>query len=233
VKNFLEKIKSNNKDEEVTTQKTIVFFAFYVVFFVIVFCVIFLGGKKDYLNQEYEEGNNLYEPGEISQNFVFDYKVNLNGVLHDYYGKRNGDVELFKYNNLDYYRDGDEFLVDKDTWIKTDNPYVYYEFLDINNMALLVQDATNMSNEELDNGDIKINFLISSNTINKALYDKDTDYDEVPDSITFLVDSSGNVKKITYQLDHFCSHRDGCKSLNIEMNFEMFGSVDQIDNPIE
>ena len=28
-----------------------------------------------------------------------------------------------KYNNLDYYRDGDEFLVDKDTWIKRYSGY--------------------------------------------------------------------------------------------------------------
>ena len=31
--------------------------------------------------------------------------------------------------NLDYYFDGEQFLVNKDTWIKTDNPYVYYELL--------------------------------------------------------------------------------------------------------
>ena len=209
MKDFLEKIKSNNKDgEEVSTQKTIVFFAFYVVFFIVVFCVIFLGGKKDYLKQEYEPGNNVYEPGIGNTNFVFDYKVTLNGVLHDYYGKRYGNVEAFKYNNFDYYFDGEQFLVNKDTWI-----------------------ITYMNEKELDNGDVELYYLVSSNTINQDLYGNNTDYDEEPDSITVLV-GDNNIKKITYKLDHFCSHRDNCKSLMIEMNFEMYGSVSEIDNPI-
>lgn len=232
MKDFLEKIKSNNKDgEEVNTQKTIVFFAFYVVFFIVVFCVIFLGGKKDYLKQEYEPGNTLYEPGIGNTNFVFDYKVTLNGVLHDYYGKRYGDVEAFKYNNLDYYFDGEQFLVNKDTWIKTDNPYVYYEFLNLEKISTLLQNITYMNEKELDNGDVELYYLVSSNTINQDLYGNNTDYDEEPDSITVLV-GDNNIKKITYKLDHFCSHRDNCKSLMIEMNFEMYGSVSEIDNPI-
>ena len=177
MKDFLEKIKSNSKDgEEVNPQKTIVFFAFYVVFFIVVFCVIFLGGKKDYLKQEYEPGNNVYEPGIGNTNFVFDYKVTLNGVLHDYYGKRYGNVEAFKYNNFDYYFDGEQFLVNKDTWIKTDNPYVYYEFLNLEKISLLLQNITYMNEKELDNGDVELYYLVSSNTINQDLYGNNTDY---------------------------------------------------------
>lgn len=214
------------------TQKTIAFFAFYFVFFAILFLVIFVGGDKNYLNQEYESGNSINNKGVLNKNFLFDYKVNLDGVTHNYYGKKYGDTESFKYNNNDYYRDGDQFFVNQDTWVKTENPYVFYEFLDFDILMNIMGSATFMEKNEFEDGRAEYHYFISSNALNLLLYEENTDYDNVPDSIDITTDSSYNVTKIFYQLDTFCKERESClEHLSIEMNFEMFGEIKAIDNP--
>lgn len=215
------------------TQKTIAFFAFYFVFFVILFLVIFVGGDKNYLNQDYEKGNSpLDNKGVLSKNVVYDYKVIVDGVLHDYYGKRYGETEIFKYNNMDYYRERDQFFVNQGTWIKTDNPYQFYEFLDFDLLTSILGNAYFESKLEKENGKVEYHYLISTNTLNKIFYNFDTDLDEVPNSIDVFTDEEYNITKIIYQLDSFCGSIDYCdEHLDIEMNFEMFGGVSAIDNP--
>ena len=234
MKDFLNKIRDFNKEDgDNSTQKTIMFFAFYLVFFAILFGVIIFGGDKNYLHQEYEKGNNSFNnKGVLNKNFVYDYKITKDEVLYDYYGKRYGDVESFKYNNEDYYRDKNEYFVNKNPWTKCDNPYQFYEFIDFENLAMIISKATFMVKKDLDSGGVEYHYLITNNTLNQILYNENTDYDDDADSIDIVTDSSNNVSKITYQLEHFCSRRNNCNTLTIEMNFEMFGSVTKIDNPI-
>ncbi len=235
MKNIMDKIRNISKnDDEVTPKKTIVFFGFYLVFFLIIFLLLTFNSNKNYLTQEYESSNSkVNNKGLLKKNFVYDYKINVDGVLHDYYGKKYEDTEKFKYNNLDYYRDKNKFLVNKDgKWTSCDNPYVFFEFIDFDSMLKIIQNATFMAKTENADGTILYHYLITSNTINKVLYDKDSDYDEDPDSIDIYTDSSDNITNIHYQLNHFCTHVDNCNNtLDIEMNFEMNGSVKKIDNP--
>lgn len=236
MKNILDKVHSiikPDEEEEVTPKKAIVFFGFYLVFFGVLIALLVFGGNKNYLTQEYEKGNNtINNKGMLNKNFVFDYKITVDGKLHDYYGKRYEDTESFKYNNVDYYRNNSEFLALKDTWVKCDNPYLFYEFLDFDSMAKILQKATYMTKTEDKDGNVLYHYLITSNTLNELLYSENTDYDEEADSIDVLTNSSNTISKIVYQLDHFCTHRDNCgEKLVIEMNFEMFGSVKKIDNP--
>lgn len=229
MKDFLEKIKKSDNQ----TQKTIAFFGFYFVFFLIVFGLIYFTGNKNYLHQEYEPGNAFNNKGILNKNFLYDYKVTVDGVLYDYYGKRYGDVESFKYNNVDYYRDGDKYYFMKEEWSETTNPYVYYEFLDFDNLAKIMQSATFDSKSELEGGGTQYKYKISSNTLHLIFYEKNTDYDEVPNEVLFETDEKNNITKILYQLKSFCATHEKCQNtLTIDMNFEMFGGVSKIDNPI-
>ncbi len=235
MKDKIKEIKEAFNNEDNSSKKAILFFGFYFIFFLVLALVIIFLGKDDYLLQEYERGNTAASPeGYFSNSYLYDYKVTIDGVLHDYYGKKYNDQESFKYNNLDYYHENDDFFVKNDQWIKCDNPYKYYEFLTIESASLMLQNATLMNaGEKQDEEDLsKYNYLISSNTINKIIYNLDTDYDEVPDSIDMYTDTKNRITKIVFKLDHLCSHRDDCNnSLTIEMNFEMIGEVQKIDNP--
>ena len=235
MKNIIDKIRNISKNEDdVTPKRTIVFFGFYLVFFLVIFLLLMFGGNKNYLTQEYEEGNStVNNKGMLKKNYVYDYKITVDGVLHDYYGKKYEDTESFKYNNLDYFRDKDKFFVNKDNkWTSCENPYVFFKLIDFDSIVKVIQKATFMAKTEFNDKSIEYHYLITSNSLNKVLYDKDTDYDEEADSIDVFTDSSDNITKIHYQLNHFFTHVDNCNNtLDIELNFEMNGSVKKIDNP--
>ena len=216
--------------------KPILFFGFYLVLFAIIFLVIGLFGDKKALFKDYESGNRtaLSNTALLKNNFYYDYKITLNGTLYDYYGKANGDVESFKYNNVDYYKNKDSFFMSNNgTWTKTDTPFKFREFYEPANLDRLLTDAYYSSKTEYDGGAEDYNFLLSSNTINKDLYSKDTDYDDVPSEVTVKLDEQGTIKTITYKLDNYCKVSDNCNSLKIELSYDLFGETKEIKNPIE
>lgn len=230
MKDFFDNIKDSKNG------KIIVFFGVYLLFFIGIFCLIKFGGNKDYLTQKYERGNKgLYDnEGILSNNYYFNYKVKIDGVVHDYYGKKYDNVELFKYNNHDYYRNVDNYYINNnENWSKVDRPYLLYEFIDIENSGNLLDDAYLLSTNK--SGDMvkSYTYLVSSNSINKFLYNIDSDYDEVPNQIILEVDDKKNVNKITFKLNSFCKLKNVCQNdLEIELSYEMFGEVKKIDNPL-
>lgn len=233
MKNIIENIQELKKNPK---GNAIIFFLFYFVFFVILFLVIKGTGNKNSLLQEYEKGNTSVfdNNGILSNNYMFDYKIKLDGVVHDYYGKRKDTVETFKYNNIDYYKSDKDFFSNNGTWVKCETPYLFSEILDIGNMNTIMNNATYESKTEYDDGKIDYNFLISSNSLNKILYNMDTDFDEVPNKIVLSSDSDKIINKISLILNSFCMLNNKCNSsLEIELNYDMFGGVSKIDNPIK
>lgn len=228
MKNMIENIQNLKKNPK---GSSVLFFSFYFIFFIILFLVIKTTGNRNSLLQEYEKGNTsvFNNDGVLSNNYMFDYKIKLDGVVHDYYGKRNGDKELFKYDGNDYYKNEDDFFMDNSTWIKVDSPYIFSELLDIDNINDIMNSATYESKTEFDNGKVNYSFLISSNTLNKILYDKDSDFDENPNSIIIGSDADNIINEITFNLNSFCILNNKCKSsLEIELNYDMFGEVGEI-----
>lgn len=233
MKRFFSGLQEMYKDEK---KKPILFFGFYVVFFIILFSIISLTGDKEHLLQEYERGNSssFQNAGILSNNYAFDYKVTLDEVLHDYYGKRYGSDLAFKYNNMDYYSNGEDFFVDNSPWVKCDKPILFYEFFSDEGLSTLISAASYVSKTEYESGELDYRYQISSNTINNLLYGVDTDYDEIPDEILLHTDKNGEINKITFKLDSWCTNFQKCeRSLVIELNYEMFGNINKIDNPIE
>ncbi|MBP5678376.1 MAG: hypothetical protein J6X28_00925 [Bacilli bacterium] len=235
MKNLIENIRNFRESKENQTQKTILFFAFYVVFFLILFGVISLGGDRQFLFQEYEKGNNsISTQGVLNKNYVYDYQIKLDGEVFDYYGKRYQDVESFKYNNQNYYREKGQFFVQEDLWVKCENPYRFYEFLDYDQLSTIIAKSTFIAKTEYENGNVVQHYLITSNDLSHLWSDEETDYGDDTDTIDVQVNSENQITKITYGLDHYCVHKGICtSSLLIEMNFEMFGDVEKIDNPTE
>ena len=233
MKNLIELVKDISKRPK---GKALLFFLVYLLFFVGVFLLIKFAGRKDALIQEYEKGNTykIKIDSLVKNNFTYDLKVVIDGVTYDYYGKRyNANIEKFKYNNLDYYRNGDDFYVNKDdVWTVTESPYKYYDFIYTDIVVEILSEATFYSEEELDNS-INYTLKISSNNLNKLFYDKDTDFDEVPNTI--VVNSTDKIiNTVNYNLDSFCKLNNLCnESMRITTSFDMYGDVKKIDNPIK
>lgn len=216
--------------------KAVLFFLGYLLFFIVVFLFIRFAGREDALIQEYEKGDTykIKIDSVVKNNFTYDLKVVIDGVTYDYYGKRyNANIETFKYNNLDYYRNGDEFLVNKnDVWTVTESPYKYYDFIYTDLIVEILNNATLYSEEKLDNS-INYTLKISSNTLNKIFYDKDTDFDEIPNTI--VVNSTDKIiNSVSYDLNSFCKLNNLCtNSMKITTTFDMYGDVKKIDNPMQ
>ncbi len=216
--------------------KAVLFFLGYLLFFIVVFLFIRFAGREDALIQEYEKGDTykIKIDSVVKNNFTYDLKVVIDGVTYDYYGKRyNANIETFKYNNLDYYRNGDEFLVNKnDVWTVTESPYKYYDFIYTDLIVEILNSATLYSEEKLNNS-INYTLKISSNTLNKIFYDKDTDFDEVPNTI--VVNSTDKIiNSVSYDLNSFCKLNNLCtNSMKITTTFDMYGDVKKIDNPMQ
>ena len=129
--------------------------------------------------------------------------------------------------------EGDEFYVNKDdVWTVTESPYKYYDFIYPDIVANILGEAYFYSEENLDNS-INYTLKISSNTMNKIFYDKDTDFDEVPNTI--IVNSTDKIiNSVIYNLDSFCKLNKICNnSMKVTTTFDMYGDVKKIDNPIK
>lgn len=233
MKKLVELVKNISKAPK---GKASLFFFGYFIFFICVFFLIKFAGRKDALIQEYEKGNTykIKIDSLVKNNFTYDLKVVIDGVTYDYYGKRYNDrIETFKFNNLDYYRDGDQFYVNKDdVWTVTESPYKYYDFIYPDIVANILGEAYFYSEENLDNS-INYTLKISSNTMNKIFYDKDTDFEEVPNTI--VVNSTDKIiNSVTYNLNSFCKLNKICNnSMKVTTTFDMYGDIKKIDNPVK
>ena len=237
MKEIFNKLKDFKDNDE--KGKMIFFFGFYVLFFIFLFLLITTNRNPDYLLQEYENSKvdttPLFNSDNImKQNFMYDYKVTVDGVLYDYYGKRLNKVDSFKYNNLDYYRDDENTFVNQGTWIKTDNPVLFPEFFSEIHLYQIFKQASYESTVSYENGNNDYHLLLSSNTLFDIFYQKNTDYDEIPNEMIVSTDVDNNVTKIVFQLNSYCSVIENCnETLTIEVTYDLFGDIKKIDNPLE
>lgn len=224
MKNIIEKYKELLEHPK---GKAFLFFGFYAIFFLFVIIFIQAVGHKDALLQEYEKGEQslFHTTNFLSGNFYYDYKITVDGELNDYYGKMNQEEESFKYNNQDYYKSGEEYYIGNDI---VDNPFKFREFIDLGSINSLMSSASYYAHTEYEDGSLDYRFLISVNTINKLLYDLDTDYDDVPSEIIIKTSSNGDISSITYLLDSFCKYSEKCNNLKIESHYELYGEVREI-----
>lgn len=221
--------------QESPKKKAIVFFSFYIIFFLIVLSIL-LFGKKDYTKAvDYEKGSaTIYSANSLlKNNYAFIYTITIDDKVYQYNGKKSEDSELFKYLEKNYYRSGNDFYVFNEVWTKCENPYVYLEFLDFNNINHLMNLATHLSKTSYDSGKVTYNFLLSTNTIQKELYGVVSDFLEEPNQLIVSTDEKQNINQITFLLDSYCILNNVCQNtLKIDIQYEQIGKIEKIDNPI-
>lgn len=216
--------------------KWVLFFAFYFVFFLVITVLLRFGERSHTLSSDYEKGNSHSSliSSLLKNNYAFDYVVTLDDIKYEYSGRRYDNMELFNFQDKSFYRYNDEyFLNNSSEWIKTDNPYVVPEFLDINSVNSLINLAAYDSETNYKSGKTNYNFLLSTNTLNKHLRDFDSDFDEEPNTITVSTDEKKNVSEIILYLNSYCTLNNFCqKNLKINLQYDKVGEIDKIDSPV-
>ena len=229
MKDLIKEIQENPKG------KAIWFFIFYAFFFLIIVCILFFG-KKDYtIAEDYERGiaTDYSSKLLLGDNYSFTYTITLDDKIYQYQGKKMKNVESFQYTNKNYYRVGDDFYVEDEIWSKCESPYLYSEFLNSNNIELLIHLASYLSKTSYESGKMTFNYLLSTNTINKEIYNIESDFLEEPNQVIVSTDENQNVNQVLFLLDSYCSLNQNCmKSLKIDIQFDEVGKIEKIDNPI-
>lgn len=233
MKKFFELLKEINSTPK---GKAFLFFGFYIIFFVVIIIFIRFSSRVPVMHSEdYERGQGSYSfkiDSLLKNNYQYSYVITLDGIDYEYFGKRYKNMELFQFEGNEYFRTEDEYFIKDNLWIKSDNPYKFKEFLDVNNLVNLIKIASYDAKTTYESGKIKYNFLISSNTINQNIYNISSDFLEEPNEIIVSTDEDRNVDEITLNLDSYCKVNKLCNdSLKMKFKYDNFLEV-QFDNPI-
>ena len=143
--NLFNKLKSTPRGQ------ALLFFGGYFFFFLFIMIIVRIMGSGSTVGKTYDEakGYGFSVVNITEDNYSFNHNVLLDGVNSNYKGTRkDGEERLVLSNNLgtyDYYGKGIDYFNNKSgLWIKSDNPYLFSEFFNIENVTKLV-DKANLS----------------------------------------------------------------------------------------
>jgi len=112
MKNFFKLIKDVNRTPK---GKALLFFGFYFIFFVVIILFIRFSSRIPVMQSEdYENGQVSYSfkiDNILKNNYVYSYVISLDGADYQYDGQRYKDMEMFQFNNKEYFRKEDEYFV--------------------------------------------------------------------------------------------------------------------------
>ena len=218
--------------------KAVLFFGGYLIFFIVVILFIKFSTRSTTVPSDYEKGRSggkeLSIDKLVGNNYLFTYKINLDGKEYIYNGKRNKFTELFQFNDKTYYKNDDAFFSkNNELWVKVDNPYIFTDFLDSSKIVSIIEMASLESRTTFEDGRSSINMLISTNTLNQKLNNINSDFFEEPNKITLIANKNNEIDEINYDLSSYCTLNKLCQnSLKINLSYEMYGEIKNIENPV-
>ena len=240
MKNRIKQLKEIiNNLKKTDRGRALLFFLGYLIFFIIVFIFIQTSGRMHTNRSDYENGNmiNFNVEQIMNNNYSYDYIITIDVNDYEYVGSRNDDLELFTYKDNDYFRDYKNnkiYKQENNKWIESKNPNDFNYFTDIDNILELANNATYISKTDYESGKMTYNYEISTTTIEKIMNDVDIDLDDKPNELVFSTDEDGNVVNIKMKLDSYGKYKNYSKKyLTIELNYDDFGEVKKLENPIK
>ncbi len=218
----------------------ILFFGFYFVFFLIIICIVRFAPRGTMNGINYEKGNSKQFSIQqiLNQNYQFQYHISWDQKKILYQGVKYNQQEMFSKTEelltVDFYRDQDQFLKNvEQLWIKADNPYYFFEFIDEKNISDLLDQASYLSKTVYESGKTTYQLQISTSTLVQLFFQQNVDLDDVPNEIMLSVDSNGEVFEINFSLDSYCKYLQQCKdTLKIKLTYDQFGKIEKITNPL-
>ena len=205
--------------------KSVLFFGFYLIFFIVIFIILGIGGSRN-LNKNYENRSKVVNVNLLNtKKYSFSYEVNLDNSVNTYIGKKDERYE-YKYNDKDYYQENLITYVKEDNWVSAESPIKFNKLLEAKYIDKVINSSYVEAKTTYDNGNTMYSLLISSNTLNKILDNKDTDIDDVANKITLTIDKHRYVNEIDYDLNNYCKSNNICNSnLNIKAKYYDYISV--------
>lgn len=224
IKDFFKDIKSSPR------KQALAFFGFYLIFFII----LSLLARRPIKTNNYNETNKKYPFSLINilnKNYDYTYTITIDDMKNIYKGQKYNENEHFYYNEKEFLKINNNYYENNPIWIKIENPNEYSKFMDIEVINNIIEKGMYESKTTYESGKTIYNFLISSNTLNEMINNINTDYLEEPNKFQIITDDKNNVNKIVYNLSSYCLVNNICqKSLNIELSYENFGEVEEINN---
>ena len=238
----------DNKDENLISKlkstprgQALLFFGGYAVFFIFIMIIVRIMGSGSTVGKTYDEakGYGFSVVNITEDNYSFNHSVLLDGITSNYKGNRkDGEERLVLSNNLgtyDYYGKGIDYFNNKSgLWIKSDTPYLFSEFFNIDNINYLINKAKLDYKTDYESGKMIYNFLITSTTIHNYFDGTDMDIADDPNEIVVHVDENDLVKKFEFKLDNYCKAINVCISeLNITLEYDEYGEIKEITSPLD
>ena len=234
-KDLIDKLKSTPRGQ------SLLFFGGYFFFFLFIIVAVRLMGGGSTVGKEYDEakGYSFSVVNITDANYSFEHSVLLDGNNNGYKGtKKNSEERFVLSNNLgtyDYYRKGIDFFNNKSgLWIKSDNPYLFYNFFDIDKVMALIDKAKLDYKTDYESGKKIYNFVITSTTIHNYFEGIDLDIADDLNEIIVHVDEHGLVEKIEFKLDSYCKAINMCfNELKITLQYDEYGEIKEITSPLD
>lgn len=218
--------------------RALLFFLGYLIFFIIVFIFIQTSSRVNISRSDYEKGSLInFNVDKIkANNYSYKYTISIDVNDYEYTGSRNEDLEMFSYNDNNYFRDYKNnkiYKKDNNKWIEINNPNDLDYFTKIDNILEFANSSTYISKTDYESGKVTYNYEISTTTIEKIINDLDIDLDDKPNELIFSSDEEGNVVNIKMKLDSYGKYKKYSKKyLTVELEYDDFSEVDIIKNPI-
>lgn len=200
--------------------KAVFFFGFYLIFFIVIFLILNLGGNDK--TKEVQNTNKFNNDYFGKYNYSFEYKVVLDNNTYSYVGSKNDDTFEYTYSGKEYLNKNGISYNKEDESKEIENPIKFNTFFDESVISEVLNSSYIESKTTYDSGDSVYNLLISSNTLNKIIDDRDTDIEEIPNKIKLSINSNGFINEISYSLDSYCEINDSCNKLSIITSYKEF-----------
>ena len=233
--NLFNKLKSTPRGQ------ALLFFGGYFFFFLFIMLIVRIMGSGSTVGKTYDEakGYGFSVVNITEDNYSFNHSVLLDGVNSNYKGTRkDGEERLVLSNNLgtyDYYGKGIDYFNNKSgLWIKSDNPYLFSEFFNIENVTELVNKAKLDYKTDYESGKKIYNFLITSTTIHNYFDGNDMDIADDLNEIVIHVDENNFVEKFEFKLNNYCKAINACvDELKITLEYDEYGEIKEITSPLD
>jgi len=220
--------------------RAILFFGMYIIFFLVLAVVARIGGVKDMIGTGYEKGNyNTFSIDNItSNNYHFRYTVVIDDKNYVYEGDRYQDSEVFTFrdhfSDKQFYKNKSDFYLKvNDLYIKNENPYVYYDFMDITTISKIMENSYFVSKTDYESGKHIYNFQLLTSAIVSYLENSSIDIEEIPNDVIFSTDSNGSINKIEFNLASYGKYKGISSDIfTIVLEYDHCGEIDEIISPL-
>jgi len=231
--NYIKELRKTEKG------RATLFFVFFFFFFLFLAIWARIPGNVDVekdINNNYSHDISIDKL--LDNNFSYVYTVEVDRQKYIIDGKINENVEKFNFSdqnsNVSYYRSGENYYINNNViWEKGNVPLELSKFFNTKKLNELIKKSTLDSKTEYINGNTSYNFLISTNIINDIVDDKDTDFDDIPNSISVYFDKNSVVNKIVLELNSYVLYNKmNISNLTITLEYSDIGKIGVINNPL-